>query len=313
MEVRPSIWHRIANADNCFHLKAVHQQLNPMNISVIDSITSPGSHFKANEDRIVISNNLFIVLDGATGLGRQLIPSYSSDALWFVEMFSKHLIEIWQRGHDFLGAIGGSIDACISEYSKLTKSEDWLDYQLPSAGMAAIVVEKGIIRAFRLGDCAAYFTDSLASLKLFGSSPIEDLDAYSIRAISDEIRKDRDLKKAREAILPILRKHRSLMNKPEGYGALSLTRDCLRYIESTIVPSKMGAKFLLATDGFSAIESYKNCTVVDFLKSCELLGLSGILEEIREIENHDETLSKHPRLKPHDDATALLIGLDHPD
>ena len=284
-----------------------------MKITVIDKVTNPGLLSKANEDLIVISDGLFVTLDGATGLGGQLIPSFSSDALWFVEAFSKYLVEIWQNERRFLKAIEGAIDACIVEYSEHTSLKDQQDYQLPSAGMVAIAIEDDLVRTFRLGDCTAYYANDYMAYNLFKPSPLEDLDARAIKAMTLEISNGKTLEQARKAIMPILRTHRSLMNKPDGYGALSLTHECLKHIETTLAPTTNHSTLLLATDGFSAIEKYKNYTVKDLLTNCLEQGLSDMVNEIREIENNDLALIRHPRLKPHDDATALLIGIHQHD
>ncbi|MET0071186.1 MAG: hypothetical protein ABW096_14210 [Candidatus Thiodiazotropha sp.] len=281
-----------------------------MNISLIDSASEAGSESKANEDLVVETQRLCMVLDGATGLGEQRVSSYPSDAVWFVNAIATRLTETWLRENNFTRALTYAIDMCIEEYKNIAGVLPELAYELPSAGMVAAVVEEGVVRVYRLGDCDAYCKSEGRAKKLFGHSRLEALDKLSIEAIALELRQGKSPSQARESVMPMLRKHRSLLNMPGGYGALSLVRDSVNHMEVAELSEAQGATILLASDGFSAIEKYRNYTADDIFERCSKVGMSGIVNEIREVENDDADLLKFPRLKSHDDATALLAGIE---
>ena len=280
-----------------------------MKLELIDKISEPGSSRKANEDLIVVGEDLYVVLDGATGLGGQAIDSFPSDAVWFVRTFSDRLVEHWEQERNFIAALSTAIDACVDEYARLTGGMQGSLYEQPSAGMVAIAVEEGKISAYRLGDCTGYVSRGGLADQLFEQTPLEALDNRAIEGMVAELRQGKAFEEARRMILPMLQSHRALMNTPEGYGALSLSRDCLKYIESERISFVSGASVLLATDGFSAIQKYGRLDLGTLFKWCEIIGLAGVVGDIRKTENDDSELTRYPRLKRHDDATAVLLRL----
>lgn len=280
-----------------------------MEIELLDSVSVAGSSSTENEDLIVSSNNLCVVLDGATGLGARAIKSYPSDAVWFVKAFSSRLVVHWRGKRDFVAAVSRSIEDCTSEYAKLTAGAARPPYELPSAGMVAIADESEGAYAYRLGDCTAYLKSGGNAHRIFERSPLADLDDRSTEALLMELRRGKSYRQARAAILPMLRAHRTLMNKPSGYGSLSLTPDCIHYLERHRVSCDEDTKLLLASDGFSVVERYFRYAASDIFDRCERLGINGVIEKIRALETEDEQMKTFPRLKPQDDATAVLLRL----
>ena len=280
-----------------------------MEIELLDSASVAGSPSTENEDLISGSSTLRLLLDGATGLGASAIRSYPSDAVWFVKAFSKRLAEHWRKKPEFIPAVSQSIEDCMSEYATLTAGAARPAYELPSAGMVAIAIENGGAHIYRLGDCTAYRKHGENAYQVFKRSPLADLDDRSTKALMAELQSGKSYPQARAAILPMLRAHRALMNKPSGYGSLSLTPSCIHYLERHPVFCDTEAKVLLASDGFSAIERYFRYRVSEIFDRCELLGINGVIERIRALETQDQDMKLFPRLKPHDDATAALLRL----
>lgn len=280
-----------------------------MEIELLDSASVAGSASTENEDLIVASRNLYVVLDGATGLGVRAIRSYPSDAVWFVRAFSNRLIEHWQEEPEFIAAVSKSIEDCVSEYATLTAGAVRPAYELPSAGMVAIAVESGGACIYRLGDCTAYRKDRGSAYQIFERSRLADLDDRSTKALLTELRRGKNYRQARATILPMLRAHRALMNKPSGYGSLSLTPNCIHYLERRQVSCNQETKVILASDGFSVIEKYFRYEASDVFERCEFLGINAVIEQIRVLETEDQEMKSFPRLKPHDDATAVLLRL----
>ena len=282
-----------------------------MNIKLIDKATKAGFPSRANEDRIVLGNNLFMVLDGATSLGEQQIESFESDALWFVDAMPRHFLPKWEAGSSFRSALHQALDCCMEEYEDLThgklRSGVLRKHELPSAGMAAIAVEKNTIWAFRLGDCACYCKYTQGGRSMFGKSALESLDSTAVSALVDEIRRGSTVETARHSISGLLRSHRSRMNGPDGYGVLSLSKECMSYLESKQVEREGLTGILLFTDGFGAIEQYRDYGIETLFRECKRRGLDDMIRETRELETDDEFLLTFPRLKQHDDSSALFL------
>ena len=254
-----------------------------------------------------------MVLDGATSLGEQRVESYESDARWFVDAVSRHFLPIWDTGHSFLAALKRTLEGCMQEYEDLTDgklgSGEIREYELPSASLAAITVDERGISAFRFGDCACYCKYSQGVRSMFGQSKLDSLDGVVVSALTEEIRRGSNLEQARRSIFGLLRRHRSMMNTPDGYGVLSLSNECLNYLESKTLEHEGLTGILLLTDGFSAIERYGNYDMESLFRECEQRGLDDMIREIRGVEREDELLVNFPRLKQHDDASALLLDV----
>jgi serine/threonine protein phosphatase PrpC len=274
---------------------------------LLDSISDAGSPNKANEDLIVASTDFCAVLDGATGLGEQLVSSASSDAVWFVERIAQHLLSNVRMSIPFVEQLALALNAVIDEYRQFAGNHDRPGYEQPSAGLAAVAIEKDGIYAYRFGDCVVYHSHTDVKERVFPKSPLESLDEQAIIALGRELRALKSPDQARQAIMPILRAHRERMNTPEGYGVLSPSKRCLSFLERKKIVGSSRSKIILTTDGFSAIEAYGGYVPEDIFRLLEAEGLDSMLNKIRQIEYSDPGLTSFPRLKPHDDATAAVL------
>jgi len=278
---------------------------------LIEKVSVSGSLEKPNEDHLIIGDELFVLLDGATGLGRHLIKKYSSDALWFVKNLEFFLLDSWSDSHDFQSSLTDALDLLTKEFLQITYGVEVFDYEHPSAGMVALVVEEGVLNLYRIGDCSVYFSKDMISNNVFGRSDLEDFDYLSIKAMTRHLWGENKWPKARDSVLDLLRSNRSRMNKPGGYGALSISCDCLRYIEKKNISVDFNSKLLLSTDGFSSIvDRYKAFDISGLFQKINDDGLKSVVSIIREIEDADGSLQEYPRLKMHDDASAILINFE---
>ncbi len=112
---------------------------------------------------------------------------------------------------------------------------------------------------------------------------------------------------ARSMLKPRSDAGRVMMNVPGGYGVLSIDMTPPGLIHREAIPLERGARLLLATDGFARLyevfDAYSEATLLDaaFEK-----GLAALIKELRTLEDRDAACDKAPRLKPRDDATAVL-------
>ncbi len=109
-----------------------------------------------------------------------------------------------------------------------------------------------------------------------------------------------------KASRPRVRQNRLLMNKPEGYWALDISDRWLGQVQRETLPLAALRSFVLMTDGFDRlVEPFRRYTDEQLLRRLEDVGVSAMLDELREIEQGDDQALAFPRFKIHDDASAL--------
>jgi len=273
-------------------------------------VTDSGSLCKTNEDHYITGRYLFVLFDGATGLGEKILDGYSSDSVWFLEIFERYLLDYWKNGADFLQATSEAINQSSIIFRELTNNINFPLHRYPSSGMVALTIEDRVVNLYRTGDCSIYSWDSAVAEVLFQESRLSALDESAIKLMSKHLSDGMSYDSAMQAIMSLLISNRSMMNRPGGYGVLSLDPRCVEFIDKTTIKSSGESKLLLTTDGFSAIlDSYKKYTIKELFQKLENSNLEEVLEEIRSIEADDNALKMYPRLKVHDDASAMLIRL----
>lgn len=281
-----------------------------MNLNFIEKICIPADGKKGNEDDLYFHQKAAFVVDGATGLGNPLIQGWDSDAVWFVRTFKAAFGKYIDKGESISDALYRASEETCGEFHGILADANIGKHQVPSAVLALASVHNDTLTLNRMGDCEIHCLLKDGNIWSFPPSPLEALDQHSINLLHKELMAGKTYAEARNAIKSTLIKHRSKMNTPAGYSALSTNLDCLRYIETKEIPVTNVSKILLCSDGFSsAFNNYKLCSINDLLLS-ENLSLRHITEQLREVERNDSGLLKYPRLKPQDDCTAMLITIE---
>lgn len=260
-----------------------------------------------NEDYIYCEADLALVLDGATGLGPGLLRNEESDASWFVRIFAQQFRMAWSR----FGQAETALRVSMGEVNRLFRMKagtSQIDlHRQPSAAMAMAVREGNTLVLLRLGDCSVHYRLYDGRLGTFPESPLVMMDNIAIAQFQAQRQAGLDVVKALESIHPTLVKHRCQMNQLGGYPALTVNDTNLIEPDITRLSTAEVDRLLLCSDGFSALfDDYRALDVEELLSQRTLL--SEGLTELRAIELADSELVAHPRLKRHDDASALLIG-----
>jgi serine/threonine protein phosphatase PrpC len=284
-----------------------------MNITTLKSITNPGKKTKPNEDAIIIRDNLYVVLDGATGLGERKIDSSDSDAQWLVNYVSKYFNENWTSQNSFIPTLKKAITKANLNFKKIaSSSKEFRPFELPSAGVVALHIFSDHIKAYRIGDCSLYTREGSTFTDVFGDSPLQALDENSITKMNDALRKGFSYNQARESINDLLKKNRSKMNTKGGYTVLSINPNSVDGFETKKIFLSKEMKFLLMSDGFSAFKEKYGYSIDEFFQKVEQKSMEKMIRKLREIENSDKDLLKFPRLKRHDDATCIYLDIQYP-
>jgi serine/threonine protein phosphatase PrpC len=245
------------------------------------------------------------VLDGSTGLARERVLPGRSDALWLMERIDVGLSAAGRADNaESLAAVLRPILAeARAEFSRVALRRDVERADMPCGSLAMLRVTDGVAEMSSLGDCRILCGDGHS----FGTSGVTALDERLVEEVVALQKQGVPHREIWQRLLPMTRRHRALMNRPEGYWTTDLAGAGLDHIEIERVPARAGNHFLLMSDGFyRLVDTYRRYTYPTLMAAAQR-GLTTLLRELREIEDDDPECRNYPRLKPRDDATAVLV------
>ncbi|MBY6071225.1 protein phosphatase 2C domain-containing protein [Marinobacter salsuginis] len=281
-----------------------------MKLTCLEKVCVPAEQKKVNEDELYCSESVAFILDGATGLGEPLINNEESDASWFVRNLKSFFTSRLNDNESVEESLFYAVKKTKYLFDEITSKSDVRKFQVPSSGLILVHLKDHTLSIHRLGDCEIYCLLEDGKIWTLPKSPLESFDNHSISLLQKEIAAGKPFSDARKAIAPTLRRTRSKMNSPGGYSALSPGLEYMKHLETKKLDAKKVSKILLCSDGFSiSFKQYGICKVDDILSS-RAPSLKKIIKEIRKTENDDKSLLKYPRLKPQDDATAIIIEVE---
>jgi hypothetical protein len=275
-------------------------------LAISDSGSDPGSTY--NDDCWGSVSTAVWILDGATALSKErLFPAAPSDAQWFVSAVDSEL-----RHSDWSSATIPLLQSVMERVRRRFHREavgqiDQVSLW-PFASFALIRVCGGGVEFVNLGDCRILWRPPNGhAVKSFGSSRVTDLDGNVVKEIERLHREGYASHEAvRKAVLPMIEANRELKNT-EGYWILDITGEGILHVQTMVVEAADVETVLLCTDGYyRLVDTYHKRTDQSLLSDSVNLGVSMMLREIRELERGDEHCLTFPRIKPADDATAVL-------
>jgi serine/threonine protein phosphatase PrpC len=278
-----------------------------MKFELRDSLSLPGDAAKPNEDAFAHAPRFATVIDGATGLGEQLMPG-RSDAQWLAQFaarrFAAHARMEEGGLRDWLRSAAMDAEKSFTALRRRAPKEN---YEIPFASLIAVSLEESALEAVWFGDCAALIRSSDGALKLIGET-------FDKRAAERERAARLGPKPAgagvREEFLPALRASRNKVNTKRGEWLFAPDAECAAHAKASRVSICAGDLVLLASDGFLALAAdYARYSPQSLLAAVESRGLAALGEELRAIEAADPDGSTYPRFKKSDDATALLLSV----
>jgi hypothetical protein len=184
----------------------------------------------------------------------------------------------------------------------------------PFASFALIRALGDHIEFVNLGDCRILWKGSdVNEVKSFGWSRVTELDSNVIKEIKRLHREGTTNNEVVwKAISPIIQANRGLKNQPGGYWILDVAGEGLGHLQKMQLRPSDVDKVLLCTDGYyRLVDTYLTRTDESLLEGSMDLGIAGTIRSIREIERTDDRCLSFPRIKPSDDATAVLAVVKH--
>lgn len=266
--------------------------------------------------------NFTIVMDGATGLGKnnQIVPGYTS-AEWYVQF----MLENFRRSFEISPKksikeiVEESIEKVINKINQFEEKAGikLAEYEMPSSSLAIQRDDGKEIELFLLGDTETiieYRNGKIESINNPNQKALKNNERQVIKRMCElSIEKKYDVLDAvnEPEIINMLRINREKKNRDcEGaYWILGTTKGVTEHGTYIKIPRNGVTAIFLATDGFNREEIEKD--EIQILKLINIIGLDKTLKLIRESENNDLKCNKYPRFKAHDDATAVYERFDY--
>ena len=255
-----------------------------------------------NEDLFGAAGDWAWMIDGATGLGGPALTPGASDAAWL----AGELDAAAARARDlpparWLTAIEEALDEAFAPF----RSGEPAGF--PAAALAAVRLESGRLVALNIGDCALWVRPPGGRARRIGRSRVDRFD----RKVEAILERALAAGRVRESVEPEMReqiaRNRTRANTRFGYWVVRPGSPWSRRVRRRGATVPDGAQLVLATDGFyRLVDVYRRYDDEAFMDAC-LDGLAPLMEELRAIEAKDRGCRRHPRIKPSDDATAMVL------
>ncbi len=287
-----------------------------LTLSIIDSLSLPGSEDRRNEDQMGWTAHCAFVIDGATGLGPDFVVGrHDSDAAWLATFAKVHFEEMITPGRSIADIVRSTNALARRIVTFAANGRDMPAWNLPIAGFQMARIENDSVVTYGLGDCTLYMRDGDGAVSTHTALPAM---AGAERAAAREaIAKAGGLSKLprlveEPALLARERAIRATFNSPNsGVWTLGSVPAAADYLASASLSPRLPHIGLLCSDGFAAlVENYARYEPVELIETAARNGLEALARELRAIERvEDPDGHIYPRMKPSDDATAVLFEI----
>lgn len=277
-------------------------------LNVLDWATSGSGG--VNEDLFGSAVAHAWIIDGASGLGARPRTPGPTDAAW-----------LSQRLDRLLATTTGS--PCSTGWVRQVQSGLDRDFawcrrrfatpsRQPAAAFAAVRAAPGGVDMLSIGDCAIFYQAPDGSVRRFGASRVARYDRKVEAILHRALASGGSWAEA----LPVMRRqilsNRRRANQAGGYWVVQPNADWARRTQRRRHAIARGSVILLATDGLTRlIDCYGALSGPSELLAASRRGLQSLIDRLRGIEAQDPDCVAHPRIKPVDDATGLLVEVVH--
>jgi hypothetical protein len=288
-------------------------------VRLLDSLSLPAGK-GPNEDawgwRGGPDSGVAWMIDGATGLDdREHVAEGPSDAAWYARALSDALARMDPHGDASPAAFAAIVEGLAARWRGAVRDPDAVPaHALPSAALLwcrwSRAGDGWSLDLAWLGDCLAILAPPAGPVTVFNRGALEAADGRlraRIGAASAAGTSDADMLRA---MLPELRARRAMANRPGGYWVMGLAPEAARHMNRATAEAPPGSRLLLMSDGFYRLVDhfalFDDRTLVDAAIG---LGLAALGARLRAAE-HASGIGSVARVKPTDDATAVLLALD---
>ncbi len=283
-----------------------------MRLDIIDSLSLPSPFAAVNEDAVGTTDSAAWVIDGATGVADRLpLVEGLTDAAWLAERLNEQLHAAFEKTPADPVAALAEVDAEIrAQFLALDPSRESTAAEQPTAAFSLLTLTDATVRLLGVADCRIIIETHDGELRTFNPSD-------SGAAESLIIKEQRRLLAAYPGEDPwprlksLIREMRAFANVEGGYSVVHPTRPWSNRATQQAHDARDIKHLLAASDGFyRLVDVFRVMQGPEqLLKSALTHGLEQLCSELRELELGDERCMAYPRVKPCDDASAILVRL----
>lgn len=277
-------------------------------LTFIEAISVAGDRAGQNDDAFGHTPGRAWVIDGATDLHQTPLSGEASDAAWLAHWVSGRL---HAAGAETLAEALRWVSASARlEFLALAEGMPSERWKWPIASIVYLEATGLGLSGIDLGDCRVLAMDADGVVQSVGAAQdTAETDAARAAQAATAGQDEKPLYQ-RDQALTALRLGRAKLNQPGARWSFGLDPECVAHARTWTLEVKRPAHILLMTDGFAALaDRYGAYDAAGLVHAALDKGLHELGRELREIERADAAGARHPRFKPSDDATALLLRL----
>ncbi|MFZ2103376.1 MAG: hypothetical protein WAU86_22720 [Oricola sp.] len=287
-----------------------------LTLSIIDSLSLPGSRDRRNEDQLGWTADCAFVIDGATGLGPDFVVGrHDSDAAWLATFAKVHFEEMIAPGRSMADIVRSTNALARRIVTFAANGRDIPAWNLPIAGFQIVRIEEDAVVTHGLGDCTLYLQDAGGRISTHSAMP--EAGHAEKAAARETIEKCGGLSKLPRliedpALMARERAMREAFNSPKsGVWTLGSAPEAADHIVTARLSDRFPLTGLLCSDGFAALSAnygrYEPGEMIAAAKRDGLAALGAKLRSIEKVEDPEGLI--YPRMKGSDDATAILFEI----
>lgn len=266
-----------------------------------------------NDDAAGARANAIWVLDGATGASDVACTSGPTDAAWLARFVSDWLRKNSDPVLPLLHQLPQLQDVLCDAFAKEGHAAEIAQEDTPSAclGIVEYDARHGTLEIGLIGDLSVVIASTDGTVRYFTDPSVERFGARSLAIWCEARLQGASLEEAWKIVRPAIRENRRMVNRPEGYWVVNPVMPWLEGVRYHSVPAEAGMRVMLVSDGyFRLVDVLGHCDDRTLLESSFALGLEVMVATLRRIETEDPDCLVHARMKPHDDATAIIAVLE---
>lgn len=282
-----------------------------MHLEVIDQISISSPTAAVNEDGAGATASAAWVIDGATGVS-DLSPLVSglTDAAWLAEQLDKGFHNAFAKTAVEPYMALAEIEADIrATFGSTNTGPERSPTEQPTAAFALSVLRGDAVHLIGLGDCRIIVENHTGEIEEFDPSETGHAEALIIEerqrllaAYPDEDPWPR--------LKPFIRSLRQFANAANGYSIVHPTLSWHARVKRQVDNAQTIRHLLAMSDGlYRLIDVFKAFSPDQLLRRAVKDGLAPLCSQLRDLEYTDDLCVIYPRVKTHDDASAVLVTL----
>ena len=279
---------------------------------IIDRISNSSPNAFVNEDAIGATCISAWVIDGATGVSdRPPLVNGTTDAAWLASRVDAELRTMLQGTVVDPVKVLAKLEANVrSEFKAFDSERSRPVGEQPSAALALAALQGKTLHLMGLADCRIIYQANTGEIGEFNPSDSGAADALIVaersRLVAEHPGQD-----PLPRLKGFIRALREFANQDSGYSVVHPTRAWSSRVKRQIHEAGKIRRLLLVSDGFyRLVDVFGIMTPAGLVGSALAQGLQHLYSDLREMELTDVDCVRYPRVKTHDDASAILVATE---